>query len=141
MTKLGRPLPLEYLIIELTTSTPLNPQPLLVGGKDPPFPVENRATIGQSMEGFAVLSTYLSNQQSTNFLCAISDFHLLLYLYTNELAGLDLKVHPSRVHCSAVTESLIPSLCSPTSLSSVRPSVNRTVHWLSSGAIASPGPL
>lgn len=45
--KEARPLPLEYLIIELTTTSPRNPQPLLPGGKEPFFPIENRAAIGQ----------------------------------------------------------------------------------------------
>ena len=43
VTKLARPLPLEYLLIELTTTSPQHPKPYLVGGKEPPFPVENRA--------------------------------------------------------------------------------------------------
>lgn len=50
VTKLARPLPLEYLIIELTTTTPKTPRPLLVGGKDPPFPVESRSTIGGQIQ-------------------------------------------------------------------------------------------
>lgn len=50
VTKLARPLPLEYLIIELTTSTPVDPRPYLMGGKGPPFPVENRTGIGQLIQ-------------------------------------------------------------------------------------------
>ncbi len=83
---------MEYLIIELTTSTPVNPQPLLVGGKDPPFPVENRTSIGGAVQDFSALSTYLGNQQSGNFLCSVSDFHLLLFLYSSGVAGFDFKV-------------------------------------------------
>ena len=45
--KEARPLPLEYLIIELTTTSPRNPQPLLPGNA---FPVENRAAIGQAVQ-------------------------------------------------------------------------------------------
>ena len=45
--KEARPLPLEYLIIELTTTSPRNPQPLLPGSS---FPVENRAAIGQAVQ-------------------------------------------------------------------------------------------
>ena len=48
VTKLARPLPLEYLIVELTTTTPLRPKPSLPGGRGAPFPVENRETIGES---------------------------------------------------------------------------------------------
>ena len=92
VTKLGRPLPLEYLIIELTTTTPLNPQPLLVGGKEPLFPVENRGSIGQPTQDFSALSSYLCNQQSSNFLCSMSDFHLLLFLHTSDIVGFSFKV-------------------------------------------------
>lgn len=46
----ARPLPLEYLIIELTTSSPRNPLPLLPGGKGVTFPVENRASVGQAVQ-------------------------------------------------------------------------------------------
>ena len=63
VTREARPLPLEYLIIELTTSTPRNPQPLLPGGKGPLFPVENRAAVGQAVQVCYTLllcmSTYL----------------------------------------------------------------------------------
>lgn len=50
VTKEARPLPLEYLIIELTTSSPRNPLPMLPGGKGPAFPVENRAAVGQPVQ-------------------------------------------------------------------------------------------
>lgn len=41
ITKIARPLPLEYLIIELTTTTPIKPDPLLPGGQGY-FPTTNR---------------------------------------------------------------------------------------------------
>lgn len=46
VTKIARPLPVEYLIIELTTSSPMQPKPYLVGGLDPAFPIENRESLG-----------------------------------------------------------------------------------------------
>eukprot|EP00731_Ephydatia_muelleri_P029459 Em0020g1103a len=46
VTKIARPLPLEYLIIELTTSSPVQPKPYLVGGLEPAFPIENRESLG-----------------------------------------------------------------------------------------------
>ena len=48
--KEARPLPLEYLIIELTTTSPCNPQPLLPAVAEPLFPVENRAAVGQAVQ-------------------------------------------------------------------------------------------
>lgn len=41
VTRLARPLPLEYLIIELTTTTPIKPNPFLPGGNGN-FPITNR---------------------------------------------------------------------------------------------------
>ncbi len=41
--KLARPLPLEYLLIELTTTTPIKPNPLFPGGNGH-FPITNRET-------------------------------------------------------------------------------------------------
>ena len=46
VTKIARPLPLEYLIIELTTSSPVQPKPYLVGGLNSTFPIENRESLG-----------------------------------------------------------------------------------------------
>ena len=47
VTKIARPLPLEYLIVELTTTTPLRPKPTLPGGRGDPFPIENRDQLGE----------------------------------------------------------------------------------------------
>ncbi len=88
MTRLARPLPLEYLIIELTTSHPKNPQPLLPGGKGQ-FPISNRVT---SHQDFSALCGYVRGQTGVPFLSFMANFHLLLYLYTHEVAGLRLKV-------------------------------------------------
>lgn len=95
VTKEARPLPLEYLIIELTTTSPRNPQPLLPGSA---FPVENREAIGQAVQDFHALSSSLASQQTSGFLCFMADFHLLFYLYTCDVAGIHMKPH-------------IPSLC------------------------------
>lgn len=48
ITKLARPLPLEYLIVEVTTTTPLEPCPSLPGGHGNKFPIENRAHLEES---------------------------------------------------------------------------------------------
>lgn len=50
ITKEARPLPLEYLIIEVTSSSPLKPHPLLPGGNEPFFPVENREALGLTVQ-------------------------------------------------------------------------------------------
>jgi nuclear protein localization family protein 4 len=98
--KEARPLPLEYLIIELTTTSPCSPQPLLPAVAEPLFPVENRAAVGQAVQDPHALSSYLTCQShsSTNFLCLMADFHLLLFLFTSDVAGIHMNTH-------------IPSLC------------------------------
>ena len=103
MTKGARPLPVEYLLVELTTGSSTNSQPLLLAGQ-PLFPVENRAVqvrVGCDQESkvlilqdFHALSAYLAAHQSksSNFLSFMADFHLLLFLYTSDVAGIHMKV-------------------------------------------------
>ena len=76
MTKLARPLPLEYLIIELTTSTPRSPTPLLPGGQGS-FPVENR----DIQVHIRINKLYVITVHSCVFICRI----LTLYRSTSEL--------------------------------------------------------
>ena len=117
---MARPLPLYHLTVDLTTTTPLNPQPLFSGGKGH-FPIENRE-IQVKVPGvpwplmvyliyhfclfqdFSVLSRYLSEQHGIHFLNYMSDFHLLYFLYTANPAAIDFKV------CQPCTDatSLIP---------------------------------
>lgn len=86
VTRLARPLPLEYLIIELTTSTPIKPNPLLPGGNGH-FPITNR-----ELQNFNTLSDYLREQSGVPFLSYMADFHLLLFLYRAESElGIDFK--------------------------------------------------
>ena len=90
VTRIARPLPLEYLIVELTTTHPLHPKPSLPGGRGDPFPVENREPIGE-MQNFEAFVKYLDPQKSTNFLSAMSNFHLLFFLFTTDVV--QLQVH------------------------------------------------
>ena len=46
--KEARPLPLVYLIVELTAASPCETQPLLPAVSEPLFPVENRGAVGQA---------------------------------------------------------------------------------------------
>lgn len=87
VTKLARPLPLEYLIVELTTTTPKRPKPTLPGGRGEPFPVENRETIGE-MQSFESFIHYLDQQKGNNFLCVASEFHFLYFLFTTDVVQL-----------------------------------------------------
>lgn len=85
VSKIARPLPVEYLLLDVPASAPLTPQytfnPLI---SKEPFPVENRLIDGQ-LQDINSLSAYLSQFSTSQFLAAVSDFHLLLYIATMDM--------------------------------------------------------
>ncbi|XP_057682181.1 nuclear protein localization protein 4 homolog [Corythoichthys intestinalis] len=85
VTFLARPLPVEYLIIDITTTFPKDPQFTFSSAQR--FPIENREILGETQD-FHSLATYLSQCTSASFLDVVSDFHLLLFLVTNEIMPL-----------------------------------------------------
>uniref|UniRef100_A0A672K5M4 Nuclear protein localization protein 4 homolog n=1 Tax=Sinocyclocheilus grahami TaxID=75366 RepID=A0A672K5M4_SINGR len=87
ITYLARPLPVEYLIIDITTTFPKDP--VFTFSSTLRFPIENRDALGETQD-FHSLATYLSqcSSSSCSFLDIVSDFHLLLFLVTNEVMPL-----------------------------------------------------
>uniref|UniRef100_A0AAG5CY80 Nuclear protein localization protein 4 homolog n=1 Tax=Anopheles atroparvus TaxID=41427 RepID=A0AAG5CY80_ANOAO len=83
--RLGRPLPVEYLLVDVPASTPLVPLYTFHVRKDAKgyFPVENRLIDGH-IQDFSALADYLAKSRTMPFLDVVSDFHLLLYLYRME---------------------------------------------------------
>ncbi|XP_067620003.1 nuclear protein localization protein 4 homolog isoform X2 [Eurosta solidaginis] len=98
--RLARPLPVEYLLVDVPASTPLQPQFTFTQYKKrgEPFPVENRYLDGH-LQDFNGLSTYLSHWADHEFLEAVSDFHLLLYLYRMDTV-------PLRAHMGPLLEAV-----------------------------------
>ncbi|XP_036329116.1 nuclear protein localization protein 4 homolog isoform X1 [Rhagoletis pomonella] len=98
--RLARPLPVEYLLVDVPASTPLQPQFTFTQYKKrgEPFPVENRYLDGH-LQDFSALSTYLSHWMDEEFLEAISDFHLLLFLYRMDTV-------PLRTHMGPLLEAV-----------------------------------
>ncbi|XP_051158551.1 nuclear protein localization protein 4 homolog [Leptopilina boulardi] len=89
--RLARPLPVEYLLVDVPASTPLTPQfTFYASDTITPFPVENRLVDGQVQE-FDSLCTYMQQFNPDQFLEAVSDFHLLLFITTMDM--LPLKDH------------------------------------------------
>lgn len=85
VSRLARPLPVEYLLLDVPASTPLTP--IYTFQAEPnirPFPIENRMVDGH-IQDFAALSTYLQQFTAQQFLNAVSDFHLLLYIATMDM--------------------------------------------------------
>lgn len=85
MSRLGRPLPVEYLLLDVPASTPVTPTYTFNSNPSKqPFPVENRLLDGD-IQDFNALNQYLSQFSSTEFFTAINDFHLLLYIATMDM--------------------------------------------------------
>uniref|UniRef100_A0A6I8SED5 Nuclear protein localization protein 4 homolog n=1 Tax=Xenopus tropicalis TaxID=8364 RepID=A0A6I8SED5_XENTR len=86
ITQLARPLPVEYLIIDITATFPKDPVYTFSTSSNL-FSIENRDALGETQD-FHSLATYLSQNLSSVFLEIISDFHLLLFLVTNDVMPL-----------------------------------------------------
>lgn len=92
--RLARPLPVEYLLVDVPASTPLQPiYTFTEYDKRQPFPIENRYIDGH-LQDFNALSCYLSAWGEEEFLEAISDFHLLVYLYKMDMLPLRQHMGP-----------------------------------------------
>lgn len=90
-TQLARPLPIEYLLVDVPVSTPMTPTRTFnqLQAKKP-FPIENREQLD-----FGALQTYLGQfDLNSEFREAISDFHLLLYLRLQEIVPLRDAIRP-----------------------------------------------
>ena len=87
VTKLARPLPVEYLLIDTPVATPKTPVQTFRTG----FPVENRPMEGQ-LQDFASLASH--RRKVDNLPDFFRDFHLLIYLGTQTVHPLDEEFNP-----------------------------------------------
>lgn len=86
--KLGRPLPVEYLLTDVPVTTPKEPLATFTVLKDRnPFPVENRL-LDSSIQDFNSFARYISQFRSAEFFDAISDFHVLIFMATLDIMPL-----------------------------------------------------
>ena len=94
IVKIARPLPIEYLLVDVPVSAPVEPKytfnPIL---SKRTFPVENRPIEG-STQSIAVLSSYLDQFDESSFLEAMSDFHLLIFLASLDILPLRQELKP-----------------------------------------------
>jgi len=86
VTKEARPLPVEYLLLQLPTGTPKNgKQPLLPGGLvDPLFPIINRDMLPGHSIDLDAFKRYYRTQPDESFLETLSDINVLFFLMTND---------------------------------------------------------
>jgi len=84
--QVARLLPIEYLLIDVPVSAPLEQKYTFNSDRSKkPFSIENRAIQGH-LQDFTSLSEYLSQFKEENqFLDAVKDFHLLVYLSTMDM--------------------------------------------------------
>jgi len=85
VTKIARPLPVEYLLIDITVATPNTPV-LRFNSKG--FPTENRPMEGH-LQDFPALAALRKKKSSAQLPDLFKDFHLLLYLATQTVHPLD----------------------------------------------------
>lgn len=91
ISKLARPFPVEYLLLDVPASTPVEPQYTFIADSTiRSFPVENRLIDGH-IQDFNALIQYMNQFTKSRFLDALSDFHVLLYIATMDM--LPLKDH------------------------------------------------
>lgn len=90
-TQLARPLPIEYLLVDVPVSTPLTPTRTFNQLEDKkPFPIENRQDLD-----FSDLQTYLRQfDLNSQFKEAICDFHLLIFLRHQEIVPMGEAIRP-----------------------------------------------
>ncbi|KAL5019419.1 hypothetical protein ScPMuIL_005141 [Solemya velum] len=92
VTQLARPLPVEYLLIDLPAAFPVEPQHTFQSCEGmKPFPIENREELGESQD-FNALTLYMEQCPPEKFLEAMSDFHLLTFLGTSDMLPLKEKL-------------------------------------------------
>nr|CAG4651810.1 EOG090X05T8 [Triops cancriformis] len=84
VTRLARPLPVLYLLVDVPVSTPLQPVFTFTVGDFKPFPVENRMIEGH-LQDLSALEAYWKQFTPDTYLQAVSDFHFLLYIATMDV--------------------------------------------------------
>ena len=86
---------MEYLLVDMPVSSPITPVStfsVLKGDKNH-FPVENRM-LESSLQDFNSFAQYMNQFRSAEFLQAISDIHVLVFMAQNEIMPLRLEVQP-----------------------------------------------
>ncbi|KAL7055761.1 hypothetical protein AAHC03_022652 [Spirometra sp. Aus1] len=82
VTNIGRPLPVEYLLIDMPVAFPIDPTFTFALQSLPSnrlFPIENRQDMGQT-QNFEAFANYLSAVGPTNLRTCLSNFHVLAWL-------------------------------------------------------------
>lgn len=73
---MARPLPVEYLLVDLPTSSPITPI-YTFPTHEQPFPVENRL-IDKHLQGFGVLHSYMQRYASDYLMVSFVDCLMMM---------------------------------------------------------------
>ncbi|XP_033630612.1 nuclear protein localization protein 4 homolog [Asterias rubens] len=96
---LARPLPVEFLLVDVTSGFPKDP---MYTFNDSPtvkhFPVENRSELGE-VQDLGPLAQYMKQFSSEQFMEAMLDFHLMVYLAAMQML-------PIRDHMGSLLDAL-----------------------------------
>lgn len=94
VSRLARPLPVEYLLVDVPASTPKIPQSTFTAIPErAQFPVENRLIDGH-LQNFHAVCEYLSKWSADEFYEAIADFHFLIYLTRMDMLPMKATIGP-----------------------------------------------
>jgi len=95
VTKVARPLPVEYLILDLPAAFAKEPIYTFNEGTKlkSEFPIENRSELGETQD-FNSLHNYMKAIPPHMFLDAMSNFHVLIFLITNQTVHFDNALDP-----------------------------------------------
>lgn len=87
--KIGRPLPVEYLLIDVPVTVPKEVQATfsVLEGDRKHFPIENRP-FETSLQDFNSFASYMSQFRSAEFLSAVSDLHVLVFMASLDIVPL-----------------------------------------------------
>ncbi|ELU06588.1 hypothetical protein CAPTEDRAFT_181731 [Capitella teleta] len=90
VTHLARPLPVEYLLVDLPAAFPVDSLYTLKAatlGLNKAFAIENRMNIGEPQD-FEAFSQYLQQVPPEKLFESLSDFHLLIFMSTCDMLPL-----------------------------------------------------
>lgn len=92
VTRLARPLPVEYLLVDLAVGFPMEPSYTFYYDEAvTPFPVEDRSDIGE-IQDFNAFTRFIQQFSPDKFFESMSDFHVLIYLATCDMLPLKDKM-------------------------------------------------
>lgn len=93
ITKLGRPLPVEYLFVDMPSAFPVDPKYTFSQTSTFKFPIENRDAIQES-QNFDRFAYYIAKFNKKDLFEAFADFHLLIYMNVCEILNLKNQMDP-----------------------------------------------